>query len=107
MRFFVANQPGTAGMKLLDELVREHRGHRDVGRHADGGERAGHADGVHRRAAAGNRDERRDRPDEDVQREQRPVVDAAAERDDARVEHERVHERVDDVAAEQQREPAR
>ena len=55
----------------------------------------------------GDRDERRDRRDEDVDREQRPEVDRAAERRDARVHDRGVHQRVDRVAAEQERDPPR
>ena len=89
------------------ELVREHRGRRGRGGHAERGDHAGEADRRHRGPAAGDRHQRRDHRDADVEREQRPEVDRRAERVQAREERSGVEALGDDVAADEQREPAR
>ena len=53
MRFLVANQPGTAGMKLLTSWLASTAATAMSVEIPDRGERTGHADGVHRGAAAG------------------------------------------------------
>ena len=107
MRSLVANQPGTAGMKLATSWLASTAATAISVGTPDRGERARHADGADRGAAARDRDERGDGADDDVDREQRPVVEAAAERLEAAQHHGRVHQRVHRVADHQLGDAAR